>query len=143
MIQSTVSFRLASLKDVAALAPLNALLIRDTGHRNPMNEAQLAERITGWLEGDYHALVFEREDEIIGYALYRFEPEFVYLRQLFVRREFRRRGIARGALDWLKANAWRGSSRVRIDVLVGNESGQALWRALGFNDYCITMERAL
>jgi GNAT superfamily N-acetyltransferase len=133
-------FRYANPGDAALLAPLNAQLIRDEGHRNPMTVPQLAERMKQWLHTDYQAVLFENCDGLIGYALFRHEPEFVYLRQLLVRPEFRRRGIGREAIAWLWHNAWDSNARVRLDVLVGNALGQAFWRAVGFRDYCITME---
>lgn len=136
----TVRFRRATVDDAAMLAPMNALLIRDEGHSNPMTAAQLQERMANWLKGEYQAFVFEADSEAIGYALYRFEPEHVYLRQLFVLLEHRRRGIARTALEWLRRNAWGERPRVRIDVLVGNRSGIEFWRSMGFSEYCLTME---
>ena len=135
-----VHFRNASAEDAKILAPLNAQLIRDEGHRNSMSEPQLAERMAGWLRHEYRAVIFELAESSVGYALFRVEPEHVYLRQLFVRAEYRRRGIARQAIDWLWRNSWRGASRLRIDVLVGNTVGAEFWRAIGFAPYCITME---
>ncbi len=136
-----LSYRLATMNDAALLARMNAQLIRDEGHSNAMSERQLAERMSGWLAGEYQAQVFEIDGKPIGYALYRFEPEYVYLRQLFVQPGHRRRGVARRALEWLRTNAWTTRPRVRIDVLIGNRPGIAFWHAVGFSDYCVTMER--
>jgi GNAT superfamily N-acetyltransferase len=135
-----MQFRFARPEDAELLASLNAQLIRDEGHRNPMTVAQLAERMSGWLSGEYRAVIFESSGEVIGYALFRREPEYVYLRQLFVRPQFRRQGFGRRAIAWLWENAWTDAKRLRIDVLVGNTTGQAFWRAAGFRDYCMTME---
>ena len=33
------------------------------------------------------------------------------------------------------------SARIRLDVLIGNAGGIQFWRSVGFEDYCITMER--
>lgn len=85
-------------------------------------------------------MLFEEGGETKGYALFRREPEYFYLRHLFVRREHHRKGIARGALAWLRRNVWALAPRVRIDVLVGNESAIAFWGSVGFREYCITME---
>jgi GNAT superfamily N-acetyltransferase len=89
---------------------------------------------------DYSAVIFERSGELLGYALFRRDSDHVYLRQLFVRPEHRRRGIGRLAVSWLWKNVWADASRVRIDVLIGNSTGAAFWRAMGFRDYCVTME---
>jgi ribosomal protein S18 acetylase RimI-like enzyme len=134
------TFRPVTLADAVALAEMNHRLIRDEGHRNRMTVPELRERMEGWLRGEYRATVFEFEGAPVGYALFRSEPEFVYLRQFWVAPEFRRRGIGRAALAWLRAHAWKDAPRIRLDVLIGNEAGIAFWRAVGFRDYCLTME---
>lgn len=133
--------RFASPDDAEALARLNAHLIRDEGHRNPMTIDELAERMRDWLCAEYQAVLIEARDELIGYALFRRQPEFVYLRQLFVRREFRRSGIGREAVEWLQRNVLKSGERLRVEVLVGNVGAQAFWRAVGFRDYCLTLEQ--
>jgi GNAT superfamily N-acetyltransferase len=139
-----LQYRPATLADVRLLAEMNAALIRDEAHRNRMTVEQLAERMAGFLTTGYEAVIFERQDPGaaagVGYALFQREPEWVYLRQFYVRPECRRRGIGRAALAWLRANAWADSPRVRIEVLTGNSAGIAFWRAVGFADYCLTME---
>ena len=136
-----VRYRAATSLDAGILAPMNAQLIRDEGHRNSMTMPQLTERMSEWLKTEYRAVLFELEGKTIGYALYRVEPEHIYLRQLFVQPEMRRRGIARRSLEWLRHNAWGVRPRVRIDVLVGNHSAIEFWRSVGFTDYCLTLER--
>ena len=133
----------ATPDDAARLAALNCLLIRDEGHRNSMNLEQLTERMRGWLTGEYEAVLFEDIDTAIGYALFRCETDFVDIRQFFVATEFRRRGIGRNALQWLREYAWPKSSRLRIEVLINNVPAREFWRAVGFHDYCITMEADL
>jgi GNAT superfamily N-acetyltransferase len=140
-MEINVRYRAASLADAGLLARLNAQLVVDEGHRNTMTVPRLAERMTQWLKNDYQATLFEARGEVVGYALYLLEPDYVYLRQLYVQADLRRRGIARRALEWLRDNAWKTRPRVRIDVLVGNRAGIAFWRAVGFSDYSITMER--
>lgn len=137
-----ILYRHASPEDAAVLASMNAQLIRDEGHRNAMSEAELVERMEGWLRGEYRAVLFELDGRPVGYALYREEPEYVYLRQLFVCEDMRRRGVGRGALDWMRQHAWPNGARVHIDVLVGNQAGIQFWRSAGFVDYCLTMESA-
>jgi GNAT superfamily N-acetyltransferase len=132
--------RFASVDDAETLGALNAQLIRDEGHRNSMTVPQLVERMTRWLQGEYEAIVVEEGSTVIGYALFRRDADYVYLRQIFVRTENRRRGIGRSLVQWLAANAWQNVPRVRIDVLVGNDAGRQFWTSIGFRDYCLTME---
>jgi GNAT superfamily N-acetyltransferase len=69
------------------------------------------------------------------------EPAHIYLRHFFIHRDFRRQGLGRAAYEWLSMHAWAGNPRIRLDVLIHNEVGQSFWRSLGFNGYCLTMEK--
>jgi GNAT superfamily N-acetyltransferase len=135
-----MNYRFATLEDANLLAHLNHALIRDEGHRNRMSVPELAERMASWLAGEYQAVLFEDAGDLVGYALFRPEPEHVYLRQFFVASERRRRGIGRAAIQWLREHAWGKDRRVRLDVLIGNSDGISFWRAVGFKDYCLTLE---
>ena len=132
-------FRTALEADVPALAAMNWQLIRDEAHRNPMTVDELVVRMAGWLAGQYQAVVFEQAGHIIGYALYRRDVDYVYLRQMFVRSDYRRKGVGRRAIDRLRREVW-GATPVRVEVLIGNASGLAFWRAVGFVDYCVTLK---
>jgi predicted acetyltransferase len=138
-----MNYHFANLEDASLLARLNKQLIDDEGHRNAMTVEQLEDRMRGWLDGEYRAVLFEHDHDPVGYALYRHDPEYIYFRHLFVCREHRRRGVGREAIAWLRANAWQGVSRVRIEVLVDNTAAIEFWRAVGFHNYCITMESDL
>ncbi|HTI50266.1 MAG TPA: GNAT family N-acetyltransferase [Planctomycetaceae bacterium] len=93
-----------------------------------------------WLVGEYEAVLFEEDSGPVGHALFLRETDYFYLRQFFICPEHRRQGRGRAALDWLRTDRWQDLSRVRLDVLVGNAVGQAFWRSVGFQDYCLTME---
>jgi GNAT superfamily N-acetyltransferase len=136
----SVRYRMACARDAAVLAQMNQALILDEGHRNRMSPDELEIRMRDWLAGEYEAVLFEIGAEEVGYALYRREPEHVYLRQFFIAHAYRRQGIGRAALAWLRANCWPDALRIRLDVLVGNAKGQSFWRSVGFSDYCLTME---
>ena len=128
--------------DIPLLAAMNQQLIRAEGHRNPMTLAQLEERMAGFLAGAYEAAIFVAERPA-GYALWRPEPDHVYLRQFFIAPKYRRRGFGRKAIALLRQDAWPRQTRLRLEVLVGNESGIAFWRSIGLEPYCLTMEMAL
>jgi GNAT superfamily N-acetyltransferase len=133
-------YRHASVDDALLLAEMNLILIRDEGHRNPMTVGQLQQRMLGWLEDEYQAVLFEDDKGIAGYVLFKPEVEWTYLRQCFVQPARRRHGIGRAAIRWLLENAWKESPRIRLDVLLGNLAGIEFWRSMGFVDYCLTME---
>jgi len=76
---------------------MNHQLLRDEGHRKQMTVPELEQRMAGYLRDGYSAVLFEEPDGVAGYALYRIDPEFAYLRQFFVGHDYRQRGIrARG-----------------------------------------------
>lgn len=137
----TISYRPTTLADAVEMAPLNARLILDEGHRNAMTVPELQQRMEDWLKSGYQAVIFESGSETVGYALFRHEPEYLYIRHLFVIPEQRRKGIARNALDWMKRNVCQDTARARIEVLVGNKTAIDFWHAVGFTDYCIAMEK--
>jgi ribosomal protein S18 acetylase RimI-like enzyme len=137
-----MNFRLALAADAPKLASMNRQLIEDEGHRNPMTIAELEHRMHHWLlTGEYQAAVIEKNGAAapLGYMLFRRDQDYAYLRQLFVDRGHRRRGIGTQAIDWLRENICRGM-RLRIEVLVCNRGALEFYRSIGFTDYFLTME---
>ncbi len=135
-----MNFRRATLNDCALLAELNHQLIRDEGHRNRMTVPELEQRMRGWLASEYAAVLFESDAEIVAYILYREQTEEIYLRQLFVARNRRRQGIGRTAFEILRSKIWSQEKRLTVEVLVQNTAAIAFWRAVGYKDYCLTLE---
>ena len=135
-----MNIRLATQKDTSVLAKMNLQLIQDEGHRNSMSYDDLFARMSGWLNGNYKAALIEIEGQIVGYSLWLTQEDYVYIRQFFIRNQFRRKGIGSLAFKALTNHYWKGQ-RLRLDVLVNNERGLEFWRSLGFGDYCLTLER--
>ena len=135
-----MTFEKATASDVEELAELNRQLIEDERHPNPMNLAQLAERMAGWLREGYSCWLAREAGTTVAYCLYRDDGGHYYLRQLFVARTHRRRGIATAVMDWMYANVWT-DKRVRLDVLAHNEEAVACYRAYGFRIAVLRMEK--
>ena len=135
-----LEFRFAAECDVPWLAKMNRQLIRDEGHRNRMSLFELEQRMSEFLRNEYEAVIVRFNQNDIGYALYRRDPEWLYLRQIFVSEPMRRKGIGRRFIGWLKNNPWKDSKIIRTDVLVHNPTGIHFWKAVGFQEYCMTME---
>jgi ribosomal protein S18 acetylase RimI-like enzyme len=136
-------FRVADPSDAELLGRLNFQLIRDEGHRNPMSEDELADRMREWLRsGEYEAALFFSGAELVGYALWRKEgADGIYLRQFFVDRNWRRRGIGAAAFHLLAPELIPAGTRIKLEVLCGNAIGIRFWRSLGFADYYLGLER--
>ena len=138
--------RLASEDDVPLLARMNRRLIEDEGSRNPMSVAELERRMREWIAGEWSVEVFEEGETPVGYAVYQRRTDeydtdraVVYLRQFFVERAERGRGIGRRAFDLLAQSRFPAGATVVIDVLAANPGGAAFWARLGFAPYCATM----
>jgi len=105
-----------------------------------MTVPELERRMLGWLQSEYTAILFEDGNETLAYALYREQPEEIYLRQLFVLRNRRRQGIGRQAVEILHQQIWPKTKRLTVDVLVKNTAAIEFWHAVGYDDYCLTLE---
>ncbi len=134
--------RFASIEDAQVLGELNYQLIHDEGHRNRMTVPELIDRMRRWLETDYRASIFEDDSDIVAYALYRDEEDHIYLRQFFVQRHKRRFGIGWHCMEILFSQVWPKDKRITVDVLCPNQVGIEFWRAVGFTDYCLTLQMA-
>lgn len=135
-----MEWRFAVPDDIPALAVLNQQLIQDEGHRNPMPVPELEERMRRWLvSGEYRAVLFFLEGELVAYALYKETSEEIYLRHFFVVRHRRREGIGRAAMGKLFADVWPQGKRLSVSVLVENTAALSSWRAMGYKDYALTL----
>ncbi|MGY4827207.1 N-acetyltransferase family protein [Sphaerotilaceae bacterium SBD11-9] len=166
MVNDALLYRLATVADAEVLGRLNHQLIKDEGHRNPMSEAELIERMRGWLSHDgYEALLaFDSPrsrqaepapegarqlgsgpslscdgDKPVAYVLWRDQPDCVYLRQIYVQRDYRRQGMARHLM--LSVFERWPDKRLVVDVLAGNARALAFWRRMGYQDYAVMLER--
>jgi ribosomal protein S18 acetylase RimI-like enzyme len=135
-----MTFRHATLDDCPVLAGLNHQLIRDEGHRNQMTVPELEQRMRGWLSDEYRAVIFEDGGDVVAYALYREQPDLVYLRQLFVVRDRRRQGLGRHVVEILRSRVWPKDRRLTVDVLLSNQSGVGFYRSVGYTDYAMSPE---
>ncbi len=105
-----------------------------------MTVAQLEQRMAGWLSGEYRGVIYEDGGQIVGYALFREEPEQIHLRQFFIVRHRRGQGLGRHAVEILRSRVWPKTKRLTVDVLITNQRALAFWRSVGYTDYCLTLE---
>ena len=139
-----MNYRFAAVEDVPLLARMNRELAEDEGHPNRIQSPSWFEdRMRGFLQGKYRAVVFEREGRVAAYALYTDQTEqadSIHLRQIFVERSRRRQGIGREAIRILRMEIWPAEKRVTVGVLHGNQTAVEFYRAIGFQPYSIEME---
>jgi GNAT superfamily N-acetyltransferase len=126
-----------TLADIETLAELNRMLIEDEKADNKMSPVQLKERMKDFLNGGYKAYYFLKDGDIAGYALCDFNRDPLYLRQFFIRREERRKGLGR---EFFKKIVERtGRKNIETDVYEWNETGKKFWEAAGFEKKYIRM----
>jgi ribosomal protein S18 acetylase RimI-like enzyme len=139
-----LEYRMATPGDTPLLVRMNRKLVEDEGHRNRFqSDAWLEERMRSFITGEYKAVLFEAGGESVGYALFtvhREHADTVHLRQIFIEREFRRRGIGREVLRILREEIWPKGIRVTVGVLSGNADAIAFYQALGFRTYALELE---
>ncbi len=142
----TLAIRAATDGDLSSLARMNKHLIEDEGSRNPMSVEQLRQRMQGWLVGDWKIDLFVEGDAVVGYAVYQFRQDeylpdktSVYLRQMFIERAKRSRGLGSRAFQLLTQTRIPADCPIVIDVLATNPKGAKFWSQVGFQPYCTTM----
>jgi predicted acetyltransferase len=135
-----MTWRQATKRDCRILAEMNHQLIADEGHRNRMTVSELESRMKEWLVEAYEAVLFMEGEEVAAYALYRSQAGEIYLRHFFVVRHRRRQGVGRRAIELLRGQIWPKMGRLTVSVLTQNEAALKFWRAMGYKDYCLTME---
>lgn len=136
-----MEYRTAVEDDLPLLAELNQQLIHDEGHANPMSVAELESRMRAWLARPYTAILFLDEGVVVGYALYRTDNTGIFLRQFFICRDKRRKGLGRTAMQMLFARVWPSGATVTLEALSANRAAIDFWHALGFDDYALTLRR--
>jgi GNAT superfamily N-acetyltransferase len=125
---------------------MNRRLIEDEGSRNPMSITGLQDRMGDWLRGEWKVELFSEEGAVVGYAVYQFrndiyEPDkvVVYLRQLYIERDRRSRGLGGRAVKLLAQTCFPAGCRIEVDVLASNPRGAKFWAQVGFQPYCTTL----
>ena len=139
-----MKYRFAAVEDVPLLARMNRQLAEDEGHRNRIHtESWFEDRMRDFIHGNYRAILFEREERIVAYALFTDQTDntdTIYLRQIFVERSCRRQGIGRDAIRILREEIWPAEKRITVGVLHSNRAAIEFYRAVGFRPYSIEME---
>ena len=139
MSESKFKIRSATREDAEAIFDLIKALAQYEWLTHQVTGS--AEELASHLFGDRiyaEAIVTELENKIVGFAL--FFPNYstfltkpgIYLEDLFVLPEYRRRGIGKAMLGYLgKLAKDRGAGRLEWSVLDWNESAIAFYQQMG------------
>ncbi|HET6161390.1 MAG TPA: GNAT family N-acetyltransferase [Dongiaceae bacterium] len=131
----------AQSAEAELLARLNFQLDQDEPHPYPLPLSALTERMSRWIDsGEYQVLIFRRSDRVVGYAAWRLEDRGAYLRHFFICRDQRGQGWGRVAVQLLCRDVFPKDRPIQIEAAIGNKAGIAFWRAIGFQEFGISME---
>jgi DNA-binding GntR family transcriptional regulator len=151
VLQGRIGVRPHQRTDLALLARMNRELADDEGHRNPMTVAQLEDRFKRFVDEDgWNVDLFTLDDEIIGYAMHRYEPDLaepggthVYLRHFYIVRHRRRGGAGHVAFDELVRARFKRGERIYLEVIENNPGGKVFWLRTGFTAYGAIMQHVI
>jgi ribosomal protein S18 acetylase RimI-like enzyme len=123
------------------LAELNLQLDQDEPHPYPLPLPALVERMRRWIDsGEYEVLLLRRGGRVTGYVVWRLEDRGAYLRHFFICRDQRRQGWGRAAMRLLRRDVIPKDRPIQIEAAIENKAGIAFWRAIGFQDFGLSME---
>ena len=146
----SITIRGADLNDVPLLGKMNSRLVDDQGTDNTWPLSKYEERFREWLQkGPWQVDVILEKGQIAGYAIYQLRADYFYpeqpvifVRQFYIEREHRRRGLGRAAFqDLIDKRFPEGYDAIALDVMAANTGGQQFWTKLGFATYFVAMKR--
>ncbi len=138
-----IKLRTAIPDDLHLLAQMNDRLVEDQGSENPFSVSDLEDRFKAWLKsGEWQIDVFLESNSIAGYAVYKQRSDYydedqtvVYLRQFYIERHHRGRGLGTMAFAMLARERFPEGFEMALDVVSTNPRGQSFWSKLGFTPY--------
>ena len=121
----------ATIKDIEILTKMNIQLRADEKIDNIMTEDEVKNRIIGFIEGnDYEIYILKDNISVYGYALINVIKNPNYLRQIYIGKEFRRKGLGKifinEIMKKLKVN------EIDVEVLVWNDKALKFYEDFGF-----------
>ena len=122
--------------DIPLVAAMNRRLQQDEC-ADVLPTEQIEARLRGWIgSGQYSVLLIKHSDQVVGYLLYTTEPlesSAIYIRQLYIERNYRRQGYGAATIQAFAENHTERGRPIEIDVFTWNNAGHAFWEAIGFH----------
>ena len=149
MEKNHFNIRQAKKDDMITVAKMNKQLIRDEGSPNPMTIQELERRFRQWRKEGWRCVVIEHQGTMIGYCVFKEikgTHSYQYnlsLKQFFIRRHLRSRGIGSSALKFMINSFFPKIPRVRVEVLESNQRGKKFWLSNGFVPVATTLDRVI
>lgn len=133
-----MSIRPAGIDDLDALARMNVDLRADERIDNVMTDAEVKNRMRGFLRGKtYRVHVFQENSGIVGYSVVDITKTPAYMRQFFIDRNSRRKGLGRKFFHMLMGAL--GVDTIDVEVLAWNEAAVEFYKKIGFSPRYVGM----
>ncbi|MDA0371552.1 MAG: ribosomal protein S18-alanine N-acetyltransferase [Actinomycetota bacterium] len=111
----------------------NVLNIENVVHPKPWSSGVFSSELDLARRGERYYVVAFLMGELVGYAGSMYAVDEAHVTNIAVAPEFRRRGVARSLLHALaRAAIDRNMASLTLEVRVGNEAAQGLYREFGF-----------
>jgi diamine N-acetyltransferase len=133
------NFRLAAVKDITELSVLNRQLREDERIDNQMTDIEITKRMESFVTDKiYKVHILENEEkEIIGYCVLDITRNPKYLRQLFIKQNYRNHGFGKMLLE--KIMKEYQLKEIDLEVMEWNESAMRFYEHAGFKRRYIGM----
>ncbi len=122
-------------------------LIQDLYREDPSDRPMLPQKIAGTFDSlTRHPdrgciMVLEYENGIIGYSIIinfwsnEFGGNVSFIDELYVKKEFRGRGVGTDFIKYLAENKFGDAVALRLEVTPGNKKARKLYESLGFKSH--------
>jgi ribosomal protein S18 acetylase RimI-like enzyme len=121
----------ADIRHLEILTEMNICLREDEKIDNVMTDLQVKERMISFLNNpQYDVSICKNENEIVGYSLVDIEKEPKYLRQLFIKKEFRNNRFGKLCIQHILEKL--KIKELDIEVMCWNESAMKFYEKCGF-----------
>ena len=105
---------------------------------------KLKEDFLETISGKEEVILFAKNEKVEGYIRFSFFDNFVYIDDIFVKEELRKKGIASKLIEEIfKIAKEKKLEKVRLGVLINNQNAINLYKKLGFDFRRYEMEKEL
>ena len=140
-----MTFRFANSSDLPVVAQMNRELLQGERLASDLSECEVLDRLAKWMAEGHRIILFDLECQPVGYALFSFGErlgeQLVYLRHFFIRKEHRRKGYGRKAMEHLESEIWPRGVSVYVDTRAENRGALDFWKSLHFEVFSVTLAR--
>lgn len=137
---AALSYTRAQDSDVPMLAKLNADLLQAQNVESGMTLDALEVRMREFLAAEYQAVLFVYHEKVVGYALFKLEPKFAFIRHIYVDTSAGKKVRVDTAFQSLRKGELQAYASIRLDVPEGNKESLQLWESMGFQPRSVRLE---